>query len=41
MNSMEAEKIAKPIVKAIVDCTADKKYQDLSLYKKFKQGESL
>jgi len=23
MNSMETEKIAKPIVKAIVDCTAD------------------
>lgn len=41
MLKQEAEKIVKPIIKAVVDCIADKRYEDLHLYAEFKDGNSL
>lgn len=41
MLKQEAEKIARPIIKAVVDCIADRRYKDLILYAEFKDGNSL
>lgn len=41
MLKQDAEKIAKPIIKAVVDCIADRRYEDLTLYAEFKDVNSL
>lgn len=41
MLKQEAEKIARPIIKAVVDCIADKRYKDLTSYAEFKDSNSL
>lgn len=41
MLDKEAKKMAEPFVKAVVDCIADKRYEELPEYADFEDGLSL